>query len=139
MLIGCVARRAAIWSLAIVFFVERLLGSTLSGIAQLSPMWESRAVFAGLGPGTDDLQREGIPEGWGAVVRLAIITVVMLLLASWRLRHLRLTGRVRLILGPRARVGRNRARRGNPRHKRRDCAHTPARPHQNSKTSNVVA
>ncbi|HET9601089.1 MAG TPA: hypothetical protein VFP08_05840 [Acidimicrobiales bacterium] len=91
-LIGCVARRAAIWSLAIVFFVERLLGSTLSGIAQLSPMWESRAVFAGLGPGTDDLQREGIPEGWGAVVRLAIITVVMLLLASWRLRHLRLTG-----------------------------------------------
>ena len=82
----------AIWSLAIVFFVERLLGSTLSGIAQLSPMWESRAVFAGLGPGTDDLQRDGIPEGWGAVVRLAIITVVTLLLASWRLRHLRLTG-----------------------------------------------
>ena len=91
-LIGCVTRRAAVWSLAVVFFVERLLGSALSGIAQLSPMWEGRAVFAGLGPGTDDLLRDGIPEGWGAVVRLAIITVVALLLASWRLRHLRLTG-----------------------------------------------
>ena len=54
-LIGCVARRAAVWSLAIVFLVERLLGSTLSGIAQLSPMWEGRAVFGGLAPGAEDL------------------------------------------------------------------------------------
>ena len=80
------------WSLAVVFFVERLLGSALSGIAQLSPMWQGRAVYAGLGPDTEDLLRDGIPEGWGAVVRLAILTVVFLVLASWRLRHLRLTG-----------------------------------------------
>ncbi len=90
--VGCAVRRAAIWSLVIVFLVERLLGSPLSGIAQLSPMWEGRAVFAGLAPGADDLLRDGVPDGWAAVVRLAIITVVMLALASWRLRHLRLTG-----------------------------------------------
>ena len=90
--VGCATKRAAVWSLAIVFFVERLLGSALSGIAQLSPMWEGRAVYAGLGPDTGDLMREGIPEGWAAVVRLAILTVVALVLASWRLRHLRLTG-----------------------------------------------
>jgi hypothetical protein len=91
-LIGCVARRAAVWSLAIVFLVERLLGSTLSGIAQLSPMWEGRAVFGGLAPGAEDLHRDGVPDGWAAVVRLAIITVLTLAAASWRLRHLRLTG-----------------------------------------------
>ena len=91
-LIGCVTRRTAVWSLAVVFFIERLLGSSLTGIAQLSPMWEGRAVFAGLGPGTDDLLRDGLPEGWAAVVRLAIITAVTLGLACWRLRHLRLTG-----------------------------------------------
>jgi hypothetical protein len=55
-------------------------------------MWEGRAVFAGLAPGAEDLLRDGVPDGWAAVVRLAIITVVMLALASWRLRHLRLTG-----------------------------------------------
>jgi ABC-type transport system involved in multi-copper enzyme maturation permease subunit len=90
--IGCATKRAAVWSLAVVFFVERLLGSALSGIAQLSPMWQGRAVYAGLGPDTEDLMRDGIPEGWGAVARLAILTVVFLVLASWRLRHLRLTG-----------------------------------------------
>jgi ABC-type transport system involved in multi-copper enzyme maturation permease subunit len=91
-LIGCVARRAAVWSLAVVFLIERLLGGTLSGIAQLSPMWESRAVFAGLAPGAEELRREGVPDGWAAVARLAVITIVTLALASWRLRHLRLTG-----------------------------------------------
>jgi ABC-type transport system involved in multi-copper enzyme maturation permease subunit len=91
-LVGVVVRRAAVWSLASVFLIERLLGSALSGIAQLSPMWEGRAVFAGLGPEGDELHRDGIPEGWPAVVRLAIITVVLLALASWRLRHPRLEG-----------------------------------------------
>jgi ABC-type transport system involved in multi-copper enzyme maturation permease subunit len=90
--VGCATKRAAVWSLAIVFFVERLLGSALSGIAQLSPMWEGRAVYAGLGPDPGDLVREGIPQGWAAVVRLAILTIVALALATWRLRHLRLTG-----------------------------------------------
>ena len=92
LLIGCVARRAAVWSLAIVFLIERLLGGALTGIAQVSPMWEGRAVFAGLAPGAEDLLRDGVPDGWAAVVRLAILTVVFLAGASWRLRHLRLTG-----------------------------------------------
>ena len=46
--IGCITRRTAVWSLAVVFLVERLLGAALTGIAQLSPTWESRAVFVGL-------------------------------------------------------------------------------------------
>ena len=46
--IGCITRRTAVWSLAFVFLVERLLGAALTGIAQLSPTWESRAVLIGL-------------------------------------------------------------------------------------------
>ena len=45
--IGCLTRRTAVWSLAFVFLVERLLGAALTGIAQLSPTWESRAIFVG--------------------------------------------------------------------------------------------
>ena len=45
--IGCLTRRTAVWSLAFVFLVERLLGAALTGIAQLSPTWESRAIFLG--------------------------------------------------------------------------------------------
>lgn len=91
--IGCVARRAAVWSLAFVFLVERLLGTALSGIAQWSPMWEARAVFVDLAPGAPDhLVREGIPAGAGALVRLAMVTAIGLLVARWRLRHLRLSG-----------------------------------------------
>lgn len=91
-MIGSVTRRAAVWSLVVVFLVERLLGTALSGIAQLSPTWESRAVYAELGPGARDLLRDGIPQGWGAVVRLAIVTAVCLAIASWRIGRLRLTG-----------------------------------------------
>ena len=43
--IGCITRRTAVWSLAIVFLIERLLGAALTGIAQVSPTWESRAIF----------------------------------------------------------------------------------------------
>ena len=46
--IGWLTRRTAVWSLAFVFLVERLLGAALTGIAQLSPTWESRAIFVGL-------------------------------------------------------------------------------------------
>ena len=74
--IGATVRRAALWSLGIVLLGERLLGAALSGIAQLSPQWEARQVYAVLGPDAEDeLLREGIPSGWGAVVRLAVITV----------------------------------------------------------------
>jgi ABC-type transport system involved in multi-copper enzyme maturation permease subunit len=91
--IGCITRRTAVWSLAVVFLVERLLGAALTGIAQLSPTWESRAIFVGL---LDDppnrLIRTGIPEGGGAIVRLLIVTAVALILANWRMGHMRLSG-----------------------------------------------
>lgn len=91
-LVGCVTKRTAVWSLAIVFFVERLLGAALSGIAQLSPMWEARSVYAGLCDDASFLVRDGVPSGWGAVVRLGVITVVLLALSMWRIRNLTLTG-----------------------------------------------
>jgi ABC-type transport system involved in multi-copper enzyme maturation permease subunit len=91
--VGCITQRTAVWSLAIVFLVERLLGAALTGIAQISPTWESRAIFVGL---IDDpprrLVREGIPQGWAAVVRLAVVTVVMLALANWRMKRMKLSG-----------------------------------------------
>jgi hypothetical protein len=90
--VGALTRRAAVWSIALVIIVERLLGTALAGIAQLSPMWQARAIYAELGPGADELARSGIPQGWGAVGRLALITAVALALASARLGHLRLTG-----------------------------------------------
>ena len=91
--IGCVTRRTAVWSLAVVFLVERLLGAALTGIAQLSPTWESRAIFVGyLDDPPDRLIRDGIPQGGGAVVRLIIVTVVALAVAKWRMGHMRLSG-----------------------------------------------
>jgi ABC-type transport system involved in multi-copper enzyme maturation permease subunit len=91
--VGCIAKRAAVWSLAIVFLVERLLGSALTGIAQLSPTWESRAILLAYAPDVpESLVRDGIPQGAGAMLRLAIVTVVMLGIAAWRLPRLQLSG-----------------------------------------------
>lgn len=90
--IGCFARRAAVWSLAFVFLVERLLGAALSGIAQLSPSWVARAAFLDLGDARQSLVREGIPQGTSALVRLGIIAAVALALAASRLRRLTFTG-----------------------------------------------
>jgi ABC-type transport system involved in multi-copper enzyme maturation permease subunit len=91
--IGCITQRTAVWSLAVVFLVERLLGAALTGIAQISPTWESRAIFVGL---LDDpprrLVREGIPQGWAAVVRLGVVTAVMLAVANWRMKRMKLSG-----------------------------------------------
>lgn len=91
--IGALTRRTAVWSLAVVFLVERLLGAALTGIAQLSPTWESRAIFVGL---LDDppsrLERDGIPEGGGAILRLLIVTLFALVIANWRMGRLRLSG-----------------------------------------------
>ena len=91
--IGCITRRTAVWSLAVVFLVERLLGAALTGIAQLSPTWESRAVFVGL---LDDppsrLIRDGIPQGGSAIGRLVIVTLVALAIANWRMRRMQLSG-----------------------------------------------
>jgi len=91
--IGCLTRRTAVWSLAVVFLVERLLGSALTGIAQLSPTWESRAIFVGLADDVPDrLVRSGIPQGGGAVIRLVIVAAVALGIAVWRMRQLRFSG-----------------------------------------------
>jgi hypothetical protein len=90
--IGCLTRRAAVWSLAFVFLVERLLGAALSGIAQLSPSWVARAVFVDLADAPADLVRSGVPHGSDGIVRLLLIAAVALALASSRLRHLRLGG-----------------------------------------------
>jgi hypothetical protein len=91
--VGCITRRTAVWSLAIVFLIERLLGAALTGIAQLSPTWESRAVFVGeLDDPPNPHKRHGIPQGGDAIVRLAIVTLVALGVAVWRMRRLRLAG-----------------------------------------------
>ena len=90
--IGATVRRAAIWSIAFLILVERLLGAALSGLAQLLPGWLGIAAYEGLAPAGTDLDRPGIPEGGSAIVRLVIVTVVALALATWRVRHLHLTG-----------------------------------------------
>ncbi len=91
--IGCITRRTAVWSLAVVFLLERLLGAALTGIAQLSPTWESRAIFVGyLDSPPSRLVRDGIPAGGGAIVRLLLVTVVTLAVAQWRMGRMRLSG-----------------------------------------------
>ena len=92
LLVGAAFQRAALWSLAIVMLGERLLGDVLAGIAQLSPQWLARTTYARLGPDADELLRDGVPSGWGAVVRLAIVTAVVLVLATRRVRRLQLAG-----------------------------------------------
>jgi hypothetical protein len=90
--IGCITRRAAVWSLAFVILVEQLIGNALTGVAQLCPGWVSRAAFVGLTDVRFDLERSGMPHGAAALVRLVVIASVALVLANWRLRHLKLTG-----------------------------------------------
>lgn len=90
--LGLWAKRAAIWSLAFVFVFERLLGGPLSAIGQLSPQWLGRGVLAAFGTDAESLERDGVPEGVEALIRLAIITAVFLLLSVWRLRSVRLSG-----------------------------------------------
>jgi ABC-type transport system involved in multi-copper enzyme maturation permease subunit len=91
--IASLTRRTAVWSLAFVFLVERLLGTALTGIAQLSPTWESRALFLGyLNDVPSRIVRDGIPQGGAAVVRLSIVTIVVLGIAIWRMSHMRWAG-----------------------------------------------
>lgn len=92
MAIGALANRAAAWSLAFVFIVERLLGAALSGIAQLSPSWEARSMFTGLADSPASMARSGIPEGWAALVRLALITAVALAVTVSRLPRVKIAG-----------------------------------------------
>ena len=90
-LVGAAARRAVVWSLAVVILGERLLGAALDGIAQLSPGWLARAAYGGL-TGSEQLHRTGVPYGWAAVWRLALVTVAALVIAAWRLKSLRQAG-----------------------------------------------
>ncbi len=91
--IGCLTRRTAAWSLAFVFLIERLLGAVLTGIAQLSPMWESRAIFVAFADNAPRrLERDGIPSGGAAIVRLLIVSAVALAIANWRMSRMRLSG-----------------------------------------------
>jgi len=87
--IGASFKRPVVWSLALVILVERLLGAALDGIAQLSPGWLAQSVLVGLTSPAADLQREGIPSGWAAVGRLAVVAAVGLAVATRRLRSLR--------------------------------------------------
>ena len=90
--IGCATRRAAVWSIAFVFLVERLLGAALPGVAQLSPSWLARSAFLEWADIGGDLVRDGIPQGTAAAVRQVIVAVVALGLATYKLRGVRLTG-----------------------------------------------
>jgi ABC-type transport system involved in multi-copper enzyme maturation permease subunit len=89
LMLGVVVKRSAVWALAVVLIGERLLGAQLSGVGQLSPMWEADQTFAGLWSAGDRMLRDGIPDGWAGVIRLAIITAVCLAIATWRLAHMR--------------------------------------------------
>jgi len=91
--IAALTRRTAVWSLAFVFLVERLLGAALTGVAQLSPTWESRAIFLRyLTDVPSDVVRKGIPQGGAAIVRLCIVSAVALVIATWRMNHMRIAG-----------------------------------------------
>jgi ABC-2 type transport system permease protein len=91
--IAVLTRRTAVWSLTFVFLVERLLGTALTGIAQLSPTWESRSIFVGfLNDVPRSVVRKGIPQGGAAVVRLLIVAAVFLVIAIWRMSHMRMAG-----------------------------------------------
>jgi hypothetical protein len=92
--IGATFRRAAWWSLGVVLLGERLLGGVLPGIAQFSPQWLATMVYAGLAPEGSVLERSGMPTGGAAVGRLALLTIVFVALAVWRIRRVRLGGTV---------------------------------------------
>lgn len=88
-LIGVLVDRSALWALVLVFLGERMLGSALSGVGQLSPLWQAQQTFAGLWDDGQLIERSGMPTGWSAVVRLVVIAVVCLAAASWRVAHMR--------------------------------------------------
>jgi ABC-2 type transport system permease protein len=89
LMLGVLVKRSAIWALAVVLIGERLVGSELSGVGQLSPMWEAEQTFAGLWEHGDRLLRDGMPGGWSGVVRLVLVGAVCLGVATWRLGRMR--------------------------------------------------
>lgn len=91
-LVGSTTRRSAVWSLGLLLLGERLVGAAIAGVAGVSPTWVARSVYASYGPGAEALERSGIPTDGAAVGRLALLTVVALALAVWRMQTLQLTG-----------------------------------------------
>ena len=90
LLLGVLVKRSTIWSLAVVLVGERLVGAELSGIGQISPMWQAQQVFSGLWEDSQQyILRDGMPEGTAAVVRLGIVAAVCLVVATWRLGRMR--------------------------------------------------
>lgn len=87
-LVGSLVRRSALWSLALVFLGERLVGSYVTGVAQVSPLWEAQQAFAGLWDEGWLIERSGMPEGWSAVIRLVAVAAICLALAAWRTAHM---------------------------------------------------
>jgi hypothetical protein len=92
MMIGVVTRRSALWSLAVVLLGEWLLGTQLAGVAQLSPRWQAQQVFAGIWDHGGLIERDNIPLGWSAAVRLVVIAVVCLVVATWSLSRMKPIG-----------------------------------------------
>jgi ABC-type transport system involved in multi-copper enzyme maturation permease subunit len=87
--VGATFQRPVVWSLVLVILVERLLGAGLAGVAQLSPGWLAQEVLVGMTHAAANLQRKGIPHGWAAVGRLAVVAAVGLAIATRRLRRLK--------------------------------------------------
>ena len=86
--IGVSFQRPVVWSLILVILIERLLGTALSGIAQITPGWLADSTYLGLSK-LSELRRVGVPYGWAAVLRLVLVTVIALAISIRRMRKLR--------------------------------------------------
>jgi hypothetical protein len=90
LMLGVLVKRSTIWALAVVLVGERLVGAELSGIGQVSPMWEAHQTLVGLWhAGGHYIARDGMPTGWASVARLVILAVLCLGVATWRLGRMR--------------------------------------------------
>jgi ABC-2 type transport system permease protein len=87
--IATLVRRAPTVSLAVVVLGEILLGRVVTSLAQISPMWEGRAIFLDWAPLAEGYVRKGIPAGSGAIVRLALVSAVCLVVATLRMRSMK--------------------------------------------------
>lgn len=82
MAIGVATRRGMLWSLGFVLVGEQTIMPAVSSLAQLSPGLLARSAYAGIGPLGEALERDGIPTGWGAVVRLFVIAAIALVVTE---------------------------------------------------------
>ena len=85
MAIGSIAQRAAVWSLAFVFLVERLLGAALERHRAAVALVGGPRAYVGLAHAPSTLHRRRHPPRGAASVRLLLITVVGLAITVNRL------------------------------------------------------